>query len=497
MKRSFPVAVVMTLILVLVLSMTVTASSTTKNLVSNFTLVNTTTEDAQGLISYIKEDGSEWTGSGYTDFGPGMSHELVAGGQLVVRQYADTLEAGRGSVVVSANVPLGAVVQMRLAPGDTSLPTAGAYLAFNGGSSRFYLPLVQAKSTTSTGLANTQIMVQNVDDTAIDATIDLTADPSCTTCTPTTHSVVITDLAVGATYFYDLADDAALTNWTGSAVVNAGVDKVAVVVNSFNGANGLRTYNGFAEEQIGPAWGIPLFASKLSNGLNTSVAVQNLSTTALAIGDLDLDCGEFTMSNTVAIPQYGSFSFNPVNDIPAVFPTNWQGACTIDAGTNDVVAFVIMRRIGGSNGDQAAYEALNLNTVASKLYVPLAAKLLPNGFATSIVVQNLSDTAVTFDAHWKVSAAECLAATTDCVDYDEVGLVIPANGNYTWNLRMSTGGFPGMAAGWQGSLEIVPVAGSAPIAGYTVLSNLVNSPGDNYRAHVLLVEEVPNNGIDY
>jgi len=44
-----------------------------------------------------------------------------------------------------------------------------------------------------------------------------------------------------------------------------------------------------------------------------------------------------------------------------------------------------------------------------------------------------------------------------------------------------------MADGWQGSLQIVPNAGSAPIAGYTVLSNLVNTPGDNYRAHDLLI----------
>lgn len=490
MKRKASVVLAVTLVMVLIMAMGASAASTTKNIATNFTLVNTTADDASGQITYVKENGDAWAGSGITTFGPGLAYELNAGGQLVVRQYSDTLEPGRGSVMVSSDVPLAAVVQQRLAPGDTALPTSSAYVGFNEGSSTFYLPLVQAKRTTGTGLANTQIMVQNVGLAAIDATITLIADPACTTCTPATHVVNINDLAANATFFYDAADDAALNNWTGSAVVDAGTAKVAVVANSFNGANGLRTYNGFPEENIGPAWGIPLFASKLTNGLNTSVSVQNLSATAIAADSLVLDCGDFTMDNgTTTIPQYGTFAFNPTNDTPAAFPANWQGACTIDAGTNDVVVFVIMRRIGGSNGDQAAYEALNMSTMAAKLYVPLAAKIMPNGFATSFVVQNLTAADVTVDVYWHVSAAECAAAAASCVDYTQEDVVIPANGNVAWNLRSSTGGFPGMASGWQGSVEIVPQGGPAGIAGYTVLSNLVNTPGDNYRAHVLLVEE--------
>ncbi len=477
----------------LLLSSTFTASagSTTKKLVTNFTLVNTSSSDATGNIQYFTDyssGGEVWEGSSLTEFGPDKPHQLPAGGQLVVRQYSDTLTPGRGSVVVSSNVPLASVVQERLAPGDLNPPTSGAYLGIQEGASVYYLPLIQVRANTSTGLANTQIMVQNISGSDIDVDINFIANPSCPTCLPQTYTKHITSLQAGVTYIYDLADENALSDgWNGSAVVDAGSNAIGVVVNSFNGEHGLRTYNAFKSTDIGPKWGIPLLASKLSNGLNTSIAIQNLSTETIPVGGLVLDCTDFDMTNNISIPQYGSFSFNPLIDSPEDFPDNWQGACSIDAGANDIVAFVIMRRVGGINGDQAAYEAINYNTTTSKVIVPLAAKRLPNGFATSIVVQNLSDSDITINAYWKVSPEECLAAPVDCIDYEQENLLIPANGNITFNLRMADGGFPNMADGWQGSLQIIPTSGSAPIAGYTVLSNLVNTPGDNYRAHNLLI----------
>ena len=480
-----------TVFLLLTISFTASAGSTTKNLVTNFTLVNTSSLDASGNIEYFTDyasGGSAWTGSGFTEFGPDLPLQLPAGGQLVVRQYSDTLTPGRGSVVVASNVPLASVVQERLAPGDNNPPTSGAYLGIQEGSSIYYVPLVQVRANTSTGLANTQIMVQNLSGVDIDVDINLVASPSCSSCAPQNYTKHITGLKPGITYFYDLADEQALSNgWNGSAVIDAGSNIIGVVVNSFNGEHGLRTFNAFRSADVGPKWGIPLLASKLSNGLNTSIAIQNLSGGTIPVGGITLDCTEFEMTNNIAIPQFGSFSFNPLVDSPENFPDNWQGACSVDAGENDIVAFVIMRRVGGINGDQAAYEAINYNTLASKVIVPLAAKRLPNGFATSIVVQNLSDSDVIVDALWKVSPTECLAAPANCIDYDQNDLVIPANGNITFNLRMADGGFPNMANGWQGSLQIIPTGGSAPIAGYTVLSNLVNTPGDNYRAHDLLI----------
>lgn len=488
MKRTFGIGLTLALCLMLVVSTLVSAQSTSKNLVTNFVLVNLSPDDAEGSINYYKEDGSAWTGSGYTSFGPGQTHELPGdGGQLTVRQYSDTLTAGRGSVMVASNVQLGAVVQLRLAPGDTTLPSSSAYVGVNEGSSKYYLPLVQARRVTGTGLANTQIMVQNLGDSAIDFNINFFAEPGSGS-TPATYTKSVTGLQPGATFFYDLQQEAALNDgWNGSAEVDAGVNKVAVVVNSFNGLHGLRTYNGFPEENVGTTWGIPLFASKLSNGLNTSVSVQNLSGADIPVGGLTLTCpdapgGYFPKSNTAVIPDKGTFAFNPVGNTS--YPNDWQGACVINAGSADIVAFVIMRRVTG-NGDQAAYEAINYSGTNTTVFVPLMAKRLANGFATSAVIQNLSANDAHVDLIWTPNPTECVGA---CLSYTQSDVTIPANGNLPINLRLAAGGFPGMNDGWQGTLKVVPNAGytARPIDGYVVLSSLANSVGDNYRAHALM-----------
>ena len=489
MKRRLSVGFSLAMCLVLIVSIVASAGSTTKNLVTNFTLSNLSTTDATGSITYYKEDGTAWTGSGYTSFGPGQAHELPGnGGQLVVRQYSDTLAAGRGSVMVTSNVAVSAVVQERLAPGDTALPTSGAYVGFTEGSSLFYLPLVQKNRSTSTGIGNSQIMVQNTGSAVIPLVdINLVAEPGSGSL-PATYTKSISNLAAGATFFYDLADDTNITNgWNGSAEVDAHAGKVAVVSNSFNGANALRTYNGFPVESIYNKWAIPLFASQLTNGLNTSVSVQNLGA-EIPVGDLVLDCGAFTKSNATAIPTKGTYGFNPINGVPSAYPTNWQGACTITAPGN-VVAFVIMRRITG-NGDQAAYEALSYASTDTNVFIPLMAKRLPNGFATSAVVQNLSSSSAFVDVIWTHSATECLA--TPCNDYTVPNVEIPGNGNMTLNLRVTSGGGSGIPAGlpdgWQGTVKVIPHPSTTarPLVGYVVLSSLNASAGDNYRAHRLL-----------
>ncbi len=63
MKKKLFLIITIAMILVLTMGSTVLGSSTTKNLATSFMLVNLTDTDATGSISYIKEDGSEWTGS--------------------------------------------------------------------------------------------------------------------------------------------------------------------------------------------------------------------------------------------------------------------------------------------------------------------------------------------------------------------------------------------------------------------------------------------------
>jgi len=132
------------------------AQSTTKSLSTNFTVVNLGSGPAQGIVQYIKTDGTQW-GSGSESF-------TIAnpGGQAIFRQYNPAgqpgnpnLTDGAGSVIISADQPLGAVVQI-LARGQN--PTSsGAYSGFTAGDSSLYVPLVARKLSTASGLETVRL----------------------------------------------------------------------------------------------------------------------------------------------------------------------------------------------------------------------------------------------------------------------------------------------------------------------------------------------------
>ena len=99
------------------------------------------------------------------------------------------------------------------------------------------------------------------------------------------------------------------------------------------------------------------------------------------------------------------------------------------------------------------------------------------------MIVNLSNQNALVNLIWTPSPDECLASS--CRSYTQNNVTIPANGNLALNLRTGAGAPSGMPDGWQGTLKVEPVGGSSvPIHGYVVLSNLVNSAGDNYRAHL-------------
>lgn len=486
------ISLILALVLVLAISSIGLAASTTKALSTNFTLVNLSTQDATGSISYVKDDGTPWTGSSHVAFGPTEADKLPAnGGQLQIRQYTDTLTAGKGSVMISSNVALGSVVQI-LARTDPAA-TTGAYLGFTSGSSLWYLPLVQRRASSATGLSNTQIIVQNVGGSALtNIDINLTA----TSGTPATFTKTIPSLASGQSYYYDLDDETSLSaGWYGTAEIDAGAGKVAVVANTFNGANGLRTFEGFPIENVGNKWAVPQFVSKLSNGLNTPVTVLNMSGAQIEISGVDLICtgaggnSNFTVENHTAIPAMGMYSFNPVPSpsVPAGMPTNWYGACVVDSGSADTVVFIQIRKPNVDDSN-AAYNAINLNSTDTRVFVPLAAKRLTNGFATSITLQNLTANDARVKLIWKASV-DC----SGCLDYEENNILIPANGSILRNLRLSSGTDSGpMPNNWYGTLQVIddPVEATPAraISGFVALTNYLPSAGDTYRAHLVLTQ---------
>lgn len=495
-KHIFSVIVAVIVIAGMITSGTALAASTTKQLSTNFTLVNFDAAEANVLVSYLTDAGDPW------DVKPGNDTFVVPGnyGSVQIRQYFDeVMSAGKGSAVVSADRELGAVVQIQ-ARGQT--PTQGAYSGYNTGSNQFFVPLVSRKGFSASGTANSQIIIQNTSDGAVTVDVDLINQDGTVQYTKT-----IADLAAGVSYYYDLADELA-TNvpdaWFGSAVVTAGVDQtIAVVSNFFTGPNAMQTFNAFPIESVGTDWVIPLFFSRLANGLSTVVTVQNLSGADIAAEAIELTCTKqadfagsdsFTKTNPAILGDSGSYSFNPVGNVDMFTEAGWGGSCTLTA-PGDVVAFVQMRYVGmGNNQGAAAYEAMPATTVGTTLVFPQMAKRLPNGFATVAAVQNMdlgADATVTLTYTPSFIAAECPVNVCDMdddgdVDADDAivipNVTIPAGGSIQRNLRVTTGpqAQTEVPDGWQGSLV---VTADQDIAGFVQMTNINTPVGDTFMAH--------------
>lgn len=479
MRSRLSKAVMLAMSLLLVFTMTASAGSTTKSLSTNFTLVNMDSATANVTVSYFKDDGTVWDADDANE-----SFTIDGLGQKIIAQYFDTtMTGGKGSAVVSSDTSLGAVVQI-LARNQT--PTSGAYSGVSAGSNSFYVPLVLRQRPTANGLTNTQIMIQNLDSAgAITASVEFIASPGSGF---TGFTKAIASIPANSTYYYDVADEDAANlpdGWYGSAVVTGEAGKlIAVVVNVFGGPNSLQTYNGFPVEIAGTTWSVPQFTSKLANGLNTPVTVQNVSGATIVTGDIHLDCfpatgytGEIHKTNPVDVVDNASYAFNPVNN--ADYPDAWSGACFATAPGN-VVTYIQMRK-PGFNEEFAAYEAFRADGTDTKVVVPLASKRQANGFATVITIQNLDTTN---------PALVTLTYTrnTACSVGDPVYLLnetIAAGGNLYQNLRLAAGGPAGMPDGWFGSLTVEVQAGETarPIVGYVQLTNYLPVAGDTLMAH--------------
>jgi hypothetical protein len=456
------------------------AQSTTKSLSTNFTVVNLGSGPAQGIVQYIKTDGTQW-GSGSESF-------TIAnpGGQAIFRQYNPAgqpgnpnLTDGAGSVIISADQPLGAVVQI-LARGQN--PTSsGAYSGFTAGDSSLYVPLVARKLSTASGLGNSQIIVQNVGGSPINVEIQLIGSAGSTTYTKAGISI-----QPGASYYYDLALESASNvpdGWYGSAVVRTTTagGAIAVVSNFFTG-DAMQTFNAFGSSSPTTEWFIPLFTSRLANSLSTPVAVQNLSGATIPVDGVRLVCTPdpglsgytpFTKTNSTAIGNTAAYYFNPVTDM--TIPAGFYGSCRVTASAN-VVVFVQMRFI--ATGEAAAYEAFPAGSTDTKVFVPLVAQRLANGFATAVTIQNLSNETATFNLTYQRSP--------DCtVGPATLSLPPQTIGPYASLIQNHRTGVAGLVDGWFGTLT---VQSNRPVGAFVQLTFLrsINPSlpsGDNYMAH--------------
>jgi hypothetical protein len=443
-------------------------------------LINLGDSEASGVVEYFKPDGSPWRSSETFTM-------TASGGQAIFRQYSDPdLPDGSGSVIVSADQPVGAVVQIQA---RNQTPTMGAYSGFSGGGDVFYVPLVIRRLTGASGMANSQIVVQNTGSADVDVDVELVKSDGTGT-----YTKAITGLAPGASFYYDLDDEDpgnVPDAWYGSAVVRATTPggQIAVVSNLFTGSHGMQTFNGFST----PAqeWLVPLFTSRLSNGLSSPISVQNLSGSAIPAGGIVVTCTKnalsggpttVVVSNTTSIDNSASYFVNPVTDTS--LPDEWYGSCII-ASSADVVAFVQMRVIGTSRA--AAYEAIPAGGTDKTVLIPLAAKRLGNGFATVINIQNLNPDAAAHVDFTYTPSPEYVAGGGSATPVEILNVEIPAGGSVQHNLRLTSGGaaVTQLPDGWYGTLTVE--SSDEAIHGFVELTMLTGG-GDTYQAHSVFTQ---------
>jgi hypothetical protein len=378
--------------------------------------------------------------------------------------------------------------RLQLTSGNHS---GGAYIGTEAAksSSSYYVPLVTRKLPTASGVGNSEIVVQNPGGVAIQVSLQMLAAPGSGYGN---YTKVVT-IAGGGSYRYLLVNEASghlPDGWYGSAVITAGSNKVAVISHFRQGSDMLQTFNATPQQDVTTQWYIPLFASRLSNGLNTPIGVQNISGQQLPVGGIPLSCVRdpgssgpttLTTNNPTPIANHGAYYFNPVTDT-ATFPTNWFGACRVTAAGN-VASFVQMRYVGAGNlANAAAFEAMPGNGTAQTLIFPVIQKRLSNGSATAITIQNLSTThtaAVTF-AYYSTTGG-----TVSVVG----PYTIPAGGSIIHNHRLpgtgSGNGQHNLPDNWQGSLVVT--SSNRPINGFAQLTNIFDPPGDSLMAHNAIV----------
>jgi len=487
--RSSTLAIVIMLLIVT----TVFAGSTTKTLSTNFTLVNFGSEEALVNVDYLLEGGADWDADDANE-----SFTIPANGQRQIRQYFDTtMVSGKGSAAISSTQPLGAVVQV-LARNQT--PSSGAYKGYSGGNSKWYIPLAAHMGSSASGLVNSQIIVQNVGTSVVNFTIELVSLDGTITYTKS-----VSNLGPNVMYHYDLADETNLpSNWFGSAVVSTTSGSLAVVSNIFLGSDALQTINAFSDDLLTDEWKVASFFSKLGNGLNSVVTVQNLSGGSIAAGQISLNCVKdpnspdpvsFIVTNPAQVLNKAAYNFNAFTG-GAPYPTGWYGSCTVTA-PGSVVAFVQNRYINvASNQGAAAYEAIPAGGADTTMFVPLIAKRLANGFASVVTIQNQSNLPGLVTLTYIPSQLECPISVCDrnsdgiltvADNIVVVNLDLAANSSIMRNHRLASGDNyePIMKDGWVGSLK---VEADVPINGFVQLTNFLYTAGDTFMTHGIFTQ---------
>jgi hypothetical protein len=354
------------------------------------------------------------------------------------------------------------------------VPTSGSYSGFDSGAASVSAPLVFKNLSTSAGLINSTLTVQNTG--SAPTSFDIVYIDGVTFLPVFTRSV--SNLPAGESYYADQSLETGLpaSGFFGSAVVNAttGGGTLAVVGNQFTGADGLLTYSGFKSTEGFTGWAVPLYLCRLVNGFSSPIIVQNVSGGTIAAGaiainftpDPSLAAAPFSVSNPAAVPNNASFIYNPRTTTTC--PTGSFGSARVTAPAN-VVAMVNQVQVGTAAA--LSYNGIRTDGTNKTVLSPVVFSRLSNGFSTAVTVQNLDIAASGTVTITYIPNSLCAG----CATFTKVA-PIAAGGGLIQNHRLAEGvSTHPLPTGWFGSARVVS---DRPI-GATVNQLEVLLGGDN------------------
>ncbi|MBN1887676.1 MAG: hypothetical protein JW850_06785 [Thermoflexales bacterium] len=338
-------------------------TSTTNTGVQVVNLSSTTT--ANITFTYYRQNGT-------TLF---FNDTIDAGGSKVYAQASEPTLSGEatfnGSVVISADQPVAAIVNQSTASSTGGYRFNGSYTGFSQGSTSFYVPVaLRAYYNFST-----EISVQNAGTGPVD--VDVTY--STTGCTDSMDA-----LPAGAVVRFDnTATCSGALESNGSATITATGPVVAVVNQMNKTANKEQTYNGFAPADAGPVLYSPI-ALRAYYTFNSAFQVQNVSGAAM---DITVTYSDGISRTITGVADGAAAMFAQTAEAHAL---GWAGSAKVTNSTGGNMVGIV-----NQSNPAGKASSFNMFTSGANRWVLPSLLRAYYGYNSGYQIQNVGDTAVT------------------------------------------------------------------------------------------------------
>lgn len=355
------------------------------------------TQVANIVITYYNPDGTVATTQ--NDQVPAGGSATYFNGQGGTKAMA--APAGfRGSVVISSDQPIAAIVNL-LAAGSSG----ESYSGFASGGGTAQLPLIMRNNTNAFNESvSTTFSVQNTGSTSTDVTVAYTPGEAGTAATEGPFTI-----APGAARIFSQAGNTSLgSRFVGSAKVTASNSGSIAVTVQQESATQLLSYSGFAAG--GATIAAPLVMAN-NFGNFTSLNIQNSGATDASVTVTytpnGVTTGETASQAVCATPPAATFplaagaskvliqaGFGPASAgfDPFFASCRYVGGATITATGGTVVA--VVNQVSQRNKNASSYEGFNVASATNTSKAPL---VFANnyGLISSVQVQNVGSSSTT------------------------------------------------------------------------------------------------------